>query len=70
MKRPKVITRNPADQFAMSGERIVEVSSDAGGCLISLRQVEGHLIIEVYRADSTVIVHRPSPESTPKGSQP
>lgn len=43
-------------------ERIIEVSSKNGGCLISFRLVEGHLIIEPYRMDDTVRVVGVEPE--------
>jgi hypothetical protein len=39
-----------------TSERIVEVSSPSGGCLIALREHNGRLIIEVYQADPTVTV--------------
>jgi hypothetical protein len=57
--RPKVTLPSVAQHYAMSGERIIEVSSDGGGCLMSLRVIDGRLRIEVYRADDTVDVVAP-----------
>lgn len=37
-RKPKVLTRCVANYHAATGERIVEVSSEAGGCLISLQE--------------------------------
>lgn len=54
--RPKVELRCPADRYALQGERIVEVSSKSGGCLISLMEREGQLTVYVYREDKTVKV--------------
>lgn len=56
MKRPKVDLNPVANGSAMWGESIIGVSSDAGGCLISLREINGRLRVEVYRADETVDV--------------
>jgi hypothetical protein len=57
--RPKVIIPSIAQHYAMAGERIVEVSSEAGGCLVSLRVVNDRLCIQVYRVDDTVDVVAP-----------
>lgn len=41
-------------------ERIMEVSSEVGGCLISVRVTTGGLLmVDVYRADDTVRVLAP-----------
>jgi hypothetical protein len=53
---PKVDVNPVAQHYARSGERIVEISSDAGGCLVSLWVRDGRLSIQVYRADDTVDV--------------
>lgn len=53
---PRVDTRPLAQHYANAGERIIALSSDGGGCLMSLRVVDGCLRIEVYRADGTVSV--------------
>jgi len=45
-----------ADRYSADGQRIVEISSTAGGCLLSLRVVDGKLRLFVYRADATVDV--------------
>lgn len=60
-RKPRVILPSGAQHYAMAGERIVEVSSDGGGCLISMRVIDGRLRIEVYRADDTVDVIAPAP---------
>lgn len=57
--RPQVNLRPVAASYAMAGERIIEVSSGAGGCLVSLTVHDGRLRIEVYRADDTVDVIAP-----------
>lgn len=54
--RPRVTLPSPAQHHALPDERIVTVSSGAGGCLISMRVIDGRLRIEVYRADDTVDV--------------
>jgi hypothetical protein len=55
MARIKVNTRPVASDYAAPGERIVEYSSlMGGGGLISFREVEGRLVVELYRHDKTV----------------
>lgn len=60
--KPSVNTNCVADRYAAPGEKIIEISSDAGGCLISLSVVPapdgeaGVLRVDVYRADETVKV--------------
>lgn len=58
LKRPAVLLRCVADQYAGAGERIIEVSSRNGGALISLQETQGELHISVYRADKTVQLMR------------
>lgn len=61
MKRPTVRVGSVAQRYAMRGERIVEISSETGGCLISLRVTgDGRLRVEVYRTDDTVDVIAPT----------
>lgn len=46
-----------ANNYAGPNERIVEVSSAAGGCLVAFRTTEdGHLAIDIYQADGGVNV--------------
>lgn len=52
--------RNLRVDVRASEERILTVSSRTGGCLISIRDDDGRLRIEVYRADDTVDVIAPS----------
>jgi len=60
-KRPTVTLRCPADQYHSPGERIVEFSDSRGrGGLISLRETDDRLIVEVYRCDATVAVRWPA----------
>lgn len=56
MKKPSVNVRPVADRYSLDGERVIEVSSNVGGCLISIHEVAGKLRINVYRADDTVYV--------------
>ena len=58
--RIKINTSPVAGQYASPRERIVEVSSPGGGCLISFTERGGELVIGVYRADPTVRVPRPA----------
>lgn len=62
MSRRPTVTNNPAAQFyeLRQSVKIVEVSSDGGGCLISMEVRDGRLRIEIYRADDTVDVIAPS----------
>lgn len=57
MSKPSVNTRCVADQSAGRNEKIIEISSDGAGCLISLNETDdGGLRIEVYRRGSSVRV--------------
>jgi hypothetical protein len=58
-RKPKVGTAYPADRYAAPEERIMEVSHELGGCLISVRPVNDRLLIEIYRADDTIDVRGP-----------
>lgn len=60
-RKPKVGTAYPADRYASPEERIIEVSHKLGGCLISVRPVNGRLVIEIYQADDTVEVRTGEP---------
>jgi len=46
-----------AQKYAAPNERIIEFSSEFGGGLISFRDVDGRLVVSIYRHDSTVIVN-------------
>lgn len=62
MNRPSVSTSCPADKAGARGasERIVEVTFPNGdGCLIRLYEFRGRNIIEVYRADPSIMVDGP-----------
>lgn len=57
-RRPRVTLNPGADRHSQPGERIVEFYDDntqAGG-LISLRSVDGALVVELYRLDPEVTV--------------
>lgn len=57
MKRPSLKTRCVADRYASPGERIAEFAfPDGTGGLLSMRQVGGEPVIEVYRVNGTVRV--------------
>jgi hypothetical protein len=60
MKKPKVITNCVANHYSDPDQRIVELSSDGGGGLISLyvSEVDGvkRLTVELYHLDPTVDV--------------
>lgn len=56
MAKPSVSTRCVANAHTAANERIVEFSSSVGGGLISFREVDGRLIVDVYRCDDTVTV--------------
>lgn len=64
MKKPRVITKCPANAGAAPNERIIEFSAlgihgPVGG-LISFRiAVDGTLIVDVYRTDEHVRVLQP-----------
>lgn len=57
MKKPTV-KRGPASQFASEGELIVEVwdPNSKTGCLLSLRSLDGKLVVMPYRGDPGVVV--------------
>lgn len=44
----------------MDGEKIINLGSEVGGCLVSVKISDGRLRIEVYRADDTVDVIAPN----------
>jgi len=52
------VTLNPvANTYAGTSERIIEYSSPNGGGLISFRlSDDGHLIIDMYREDESVLI--------------
>lgn len=62
--KPAINMRCNADRYAAPNEKIIEVSSPGGGCLISFRVLEDKhgagdsvsLLVDVYRADATVRV--------------
>jgi hypothetical protein len=54
--RIRINPRPYANHHASPNERIVEFSSPSGGGLISFREVDGGLEVEVYRHDDTVSV--------------
>lgn len=60
LKRPSLVSPCVADRHSGSGERIAEFTfPDGSGGLISLRtDREGRNIVEVYRADPSIIVAR------------
>lgn len=55
--RPKVHTRCPADDYAISGTRVVEVAraGDKPGCLVALYEDGEHLHVHVYSESGSVI---------------
>lgn len=57
MSKP-TIKRGPASPYAMADETIVEVFSKSLGigCLLSVREHDGKLVIEAYRGDPKVVV--------------
>lgn len=63
-RKPKIDARPPANHYAESGQRIAEISSDAGGCLLSLQVRDGRLHVEPFRIDSTVDVITPANASS------
>lgn len=54
MSKPRVLTRCVANHYTSGNERIVEVASEGGGCLISFREIDGRLLINVYQADRSI----------------
>jgi hypothetical protein len=58
--KPRVNVKPGADNYAAPNEKIIEVSSPGGGCLIALRLgSDGDLYVDVYNADPTVHVQSP-----------
>lgn len=56
-KKPRVILKCVADQYAFPGERIIEFSHPSGGGLISFfAKDDGRLQVDLYRQDPTVDV--------------
>jgi hypothetical protein len=59
--RPKIDTKLTVDSYYSSAnERIVEISHNGVGCLVSARVMDdGKLLVQVYRADPEVIIPLP-----------
>ena len=55
MRKPSV-KRGPASCYERDGERIVEISHQVGGCLMSVRVIGDSIRIELYRIDDRVSV--------------
>ena len=65
MSKPQITTNCVANHYAGPSERIIEISSGAGGCLIGVaetREDDGTpvLLVSVYSADASVRVTGPS----------
>lgn len=62
MPRSKVHVNTSAVADHYSDEKIIEISSPGGGCLIAFRLMDDDttLRIDVYRADDTVTVTGPT----------
>lgn len=63
-RKPKVNTSCVADRYSGPGEKIIEISSDGGGCLISLSVLQfagggSELLISIYNADETIRIAGP-----------
>jgi hypothetical protein len=56
MPKPKINRKCVAASYESPSEAIVEVTHELGGCLISVRPQGDRLIIDVYRADDSIIV--------------
>jgi len=56
VKKPKVIVNCVASHFADPDQRIVELSSDVAGGLLSMYVHEGRLVVELYHLDDNVDV--------------
>jgi hypothetical protein len=56
MGKARVNTSPVAGRYEATDEKIIEVSHELGGLLISFRPVDGRLIVDCYRADPTVTV--------------
>jgi hypothetical protein len=57
MAKPKVDTNPVADRYSGSNERIVEYSTRSGlGGLISFRETEDGLLIDLYQHDAAVTI--------------
>ena len=57
--RPRVTHRPVGSHYASPGETSIEISSEKGGCLVSLRYVGERLLVDVHRCDDSVIVLGP-----------
>jgi hypothetical protein len=57
---PKINPNPGANRYTLPGERIAEISLGMEGCLLSAREYEGHLRVEIYRADDTVQIITPA----------
>lgn len=56
MSRPRVNTRCLASRYQDKDEKIVEISDATSGCLLSIRRLNGLLVVRVYRCDDDVRV--------------
>jgi hypothetical protein len=57
MKKPKVNTSCIANRYASENERIIEITTENLGCLISIRKNDaGALIVQLYRLDPGIRV--------------
>lgn len=57
MKKPKIITKCVANNYASANERIIEFSNGEIGGLISFRILEGgKMSVHVYQQDRAVVV--------------
>lgn len=54
-----------AQGYAARGEKIIEYSSPSGGGLISFREVDGRVLVDLYRHDDTVDVRVGAPNGMP-----
>ena len=60
MAKPKVSTRCPAGRDDGRNVKTVEVSSRYGGTLVRFAEDEGSLVVDLYRADDSVVVLLPT----------
>lgn len=58
MARPR-LNRHQRYKEAPKNEALFEFDSESGGGLLSLTELNGQLIIDVFRCDNTVIVRAP-----------
>lgn len=67
MSKPTIST-GPASAYAGTGEIIREIHGNGVGCLISVRNSEQGIIVELYRVDHGVRVVV-APSSTPESDE-